>query len=67
MDINRFEEVMLPSKAQIFSRTGKKTQVAGSYTGDESARFSGTNIDALEKVARTAENYEQPKPEENNE
>ena len=40
MNINKFVDVQLPSKAQIFSRTGQRAvSPSGMYTGDDSIKF----------------------------
>lgn len=53
---NRFVYVQLPSKKQIFARTGERAvSPSGSYTGDESANFGKTPTQSAEEFARTAE------------
>lgn len=63
MDINAFQQIVLPSKAQIFARTGRKAVKRTDYTGDDSANFGALPTQTLEQVARTAEKYEPKQPE----
>lgn len=55
---NKFVETQLPTKGQIFDRTGQRAVCpAGSYTGDESARFASCSTEGAEALARAAEAY----------
>lgn len=61
---NKFVEVELPTKRQIFSRTGQHSVTpAGMYTDDEPCRFFSSKTESAEAFARTAEAYEAPAPE----
>lgn len=53
---NKFVLVELPTKSQIFSRTGQRAvSPAGSYTGDLSANFGKTPTDSAMEFVATAE------------
>lgn len=53
---NRFVKVTLPTKAQIFSRTGQvAVSPSGSYSGEEVARFGKTPTMSAEELLRAAE------------
>lgn len=64
---NRFVEVELPTKRQIFSRTGQRAVTpAGMYTDDDPCRFFSSKTESAEAFARAAEAYEAPAPEPKN-
>lgn len=47
MDINNFVDVQLPTKGQIFSRTGQHAvSPSGSYTKDDPAVFGRTTTES---------------------
>lgn len=61
---NKFVKVYLPTKAQIFARTGQRAvSPSGSYTGDDSARFGKTPTMSAEELMSAAEDFEAPKNE----
>lgn len=61
---NRFVKVMLPTKAQIFARTGEvAVQPSGSYSHDDPARFGKTPTMSAEELMEVAESFEPPKDE----
>lgn len=65
MWVNRFSTVMLPTKRQIFARTGQRAvSPSGSYTGEESANFGNTPTQSAEEFARAAEAFETLKAED---
>lgn len=48
MQINKFEHVELPTKAQIFKRVGMRgVAPSGSYSGDEPVTLHPTTIQSL--------------------
>lgn len=56
MFANKFVHVELPTKSQIFSRTGQRSvSPAGSYTGDSSANFGKTPSESAMEFVATAE------------
>lgn len=60
-NINKFVYVELPSKAQIFARTGQHAvSPSGSYTGDESADFGKHPTQSANDFVNAAESYEKP-------
>lgn len=60
---NRFTETALPTKAQIFDRTGQRAVAPnGVYTGDEAAKIGASSTEQAEAFARAAESYERPEP-----
>lgn len=62
MDVNHFVEVFVPSKGQIFARTGKvAVSPAGSYSGENVARFGKTPTQSAMEFARAADAYTPPK------
>ena len=64
MFANKFVETQLPTKGQIFDRTGKRAvSPAGTYTGDDPARIGSSPTEQAEAFARAAEAYERPEPE----
>lgn len=62
MDINKFVEVQLPTKEQIFARTGQHSVAGGNY--GEDIRFASTPTESADRFARAAEAYESPKSED---
>lgn len=61
---NRFVKVTLPTKAQVFARTGQvAVSPSGSYSGDDSVRFGKTPTMSAEELMEAAESYEPPKDE----
>lgn len=59
MFVNKFVDVNLPTKAQIFGRTGQHAvQPAGAYTGDDIAHFADTPTSGLARMCADAEAYE---------
>lgn len=53
---NKFVLVTLPTKAQIFSRTGKvAVSPSGAYSGEQNARFGKTPTMSAEELLRAAE------------
>ena len=64
MNINKFVDAQLPTKAQIFSRTGQRAvSPAGSYSGDEAVCFGLKPTEQAEAFAQTAESFEVPTDE----
>lgn len=62
MDVNHFVKVLVPSKGQIFARTGKiAVSPAGSYSGEDAARFGKTPTQSAMEFAKAADVYEVPK------
>lgn len=63
MNVNKFVYTKLPTKREIFARTG---QVAvspnGVYTQDESAELHRTTTESAEAFARAAEKYVEDLP-----
>lgn len=61
MNINKFVDVQLPSKAQIFSRTGQRAVAPGGmYTGDDAIKFGMKPTEQANAFADQAELYEPP-------
>lgn len=61
---NKFVETQLPTKGQIFDRTGKRAvSPAGVYTGDDPANIGRSNTESAEAFVRSAESFEPPKSE----
>lgn len=59
---NKFVFVQLPTKAQIFSRTGQRAvSPSGAYTGDDPARIGKTPTMSAAEFLKDAEAYEEPK------
>lgn len=57
--VNRFIEVVLPTKSQIFSRTGGKAVTPnGVFTGDDPALINRSVTEQAETFAREAESFE---------
>lgn len=62
---NKFVYVELPTKAQIFARTGQRAvSPSGAYTGDESAVIGLNTTQQAERFASAAEAYEKPSADE---
>lgn len=62
---NKFVEVELPNKKQIFARTGQvAVNPAGMYSHDEPCRFRSTPTESAAAFVSAAEAYESPKEEE---
>ena len=56
---NKFIEVHLPTKAQIFARTGQHAVSGGSYSGEDNpVRFGSSKTESAEAFARAAEAFE---------
>lgn len=61
---NRFVETQLPTKQQIFARTGQRAvNPAGMYTGDEGVKYSHSKTESASQFARDAESFEPSKDE----
>ena len=61
---NRFVETQLPTKAEIFARTGQRAvNPAGSYSGEELFRKYRSKTESAEAFARSADSFELPKDE----
>lgn len=59
MFVNKFVEVHLPTKKQIFARTGQHAVApGGSYTGDDAVHFKDTPTSGLNRLVRDAESFE---------
>lgn len=64
MFINKFVYVEVPTKAQIFSRTGQRAVApGGAYTKDDPANFGLSPTQEANQFAKDAESYEPPKDE----
>lgn len=62
---NRFTFVELPTKAQIFARTGQRAvSPSGLYTKDDPANFSKTPTMSAAEFLKDAEAYEPEKSDE---
>lgn len=56
--INKFTYTQLPSKAQIFSRTGQRSvNPSGSYSGDVSVKFGQSKTAQVAEFIQAAENF----------
>lgn len=65
MLVNKFVEVRLPSKKQLFARTGQHAVApGGSYTGDDAVHFKDTPTSGLNRLLNDAEAFETPKKED---
>lgn len=63
MNINKFVDTQLPTKGQIFDRTGKRAVApAGVFTHDDSVLIGRSNTESAERFVRAAEAYERPQP-----
>lgn len=61
MFTNKFVSTKLPTKKQIFARTGERAvNPAGSYSGDDPVKRPLTKTESAEAFARSAEAYEKP-------
>lgn len=61
MNINKFVDTQLPTKGQIFSRTGQRAvSPAGSYSGDEPVRFGMKPTEQAEAFTQQAESFVVP-------
>lgn len=61
MFVNKFVDVALPTKKQIFARTGQKSvSPSGSFTGEDSVHFKDTPTSGLARFVNDAEHYETP-------
>jgi len=68
MFVNKFVYVELPTKAQIFSRTGQKAvSPNGEFTKDEPAVFGKSNTQSMAEFAAAAEAYKEPSEIKENE
>lgn len=64
MFVNKFVYAEVPTKSQIFSRTGQRAvSPSGSYTKDDPAEFGKTPTQSADQFANDAEKYETPKDE----
>lgn len=64
MNINKFVDTQLPTKGQIFDRTGQRAVApAGVYTHDDPALIGRSTTESAERFARDAESYERPQLE----
>lgn len=62
MNINKFVDTQLPTKSQIFSRTGQHAvNPAGMYTGDNPYKPSMKPTEQAEAFVKEAEAFELPK------
>lgn len=62
---NKFVEVQLPTKGQIFARTGQRAQCGGTFSGEDvEVRFASSKTESAERFVRNAEAYESPKEDE---
>lgn len=62
---NRFVETQLPTKAQIFARTGQRAvSPAGQYSGDDEVKRHSTPTESADEFARSAENFTPETPKE---
>lgn len=58
MFTNKFTYTELPSKAQIFSRTGQRSvNPSGSYSGEESVKFGQSKTAQAAEFVQAAENF----------
>lgn len=61
MDVNKFVEVLVPTKRQIFARTGQvAVSPSGNFSKDEPIRFGKLPTESAEEFARAADAYEIP-------
>lgn len=57
MFTNRFVDVALPTKREIFARTGQHAVNAGGlYSGEDAVHFKDTPTSAIERGLRSIEN-----------
>ena len=57
MNVNKFIHVLVPSKKQIFARTGSKSNNSGMYTKDVSADFGSSKTKICDNIARDIDNF----------
>ena len=56
---NKFVKTMLPTKRQIFARTGQIAVTPnGVYTKDEPAHLGRTQTESMNEFAKAAESYD---------
>ncbi len=60
MDINKFVDVRMPSKREIFSRLGANAS-GKYYSGDDVMIFGLKPTEQADSLVHAAENYEPPK------
>lgn len=61
MFINKFVYCDVPTKAQIFARTGQRAvSASGAYTQDKSYQFGKTPTQSATEFLRDVETYESP-------
>lgn len=66
--VNKFVYVELPTKAQIFSRTGQRAvSPNGEFTKDEPAVFGKSNTQSMAEFVAAAEMYVEPSESKENE
>lgn len=64
MFVNKFTDVKLPTKAQIFARTGQRAVTPnGVFTKDDPASFGKTPTESANEFVAAAESFEQPADE----
>lgn len=64
MFVNRFVYCEVPSKREIFSRTGQvSVSPNGVFTGDEAPVISKTPTMSAQEFLNSAESFEKPKDE----
>lgn len=63
MNINKFINVVLPSKRQIFSRTGAYASGV-SYSSDDSVIMNRSKTESAAAFAKAVDDYVPPKSEE---
>lgn len=64
MNINKFVDVKLPTKRQIFARVGGFSS-GEMYSGDTSVRPGMKPTEQADAFVKAAEDYELPKQEQN--
>lgn len=63
MDINNFVEVQLPTKGQIFARTGQHAvSPSGSYTGDDPVIIGRTPTESANAFLKDVESFKEDLP-----
>lgn len=64
MFVNKFVYCEVPTKAQIFARTGQRAvSAAGAYTQDKSYQFGKSPTQSANEFLKDAESYEVPSSE----
>lgn len=64
MFVNAFIHCEVPTKAQIFARTGQRAVAPnGLYTQDKAYQFGKTPTMSASEFVKDAESYEEPKSE----